>query len=39
MNPLWLGWPVIALVAVAAFPLTASAADRMVLCEEFTATT
>jgi len=32
-NTLWLGW-----LVVAALPLTARAADRMVLCEEFTAT-
>ena len=35
----WSRWPVAVLVAVTAVPLTVLGADRLVLCEEFTATT
>ena len=37
-NGLRLGWTLAALVAVAATPLTATGADRMVICEEFSNT-
>ena len=37
-NGLRLGWTLAALVAVAAAPLIAAGADRMVICEEFSNT-
>ena len=37
-NGLRIGWTLAVLVAVAATPLTATAADRMVFCESFTNT-
>ncbi|MFH0983681.1 MAG: hypothetical protein V2A79_19375 [Planctomycetota bacterium] len=34
----WWGWTLAALLVAAACPVAALGADRMVLCEEFTAT-
>ena len=37
-NMVSMGWPIAALLVVAAFPPTAVGAERVVLGEEFTAT-